>query len=287
MRNFVTVGVLLSAALLAFAPVASAQKPGMEVPVITPGPGWKTCPRCENDAHVADDRAKAKVDTHPFDAHDLSGLWGNNGIQLDFKNRPSFTAEGQKLYDALAKEVDQPNDHTVAAKDPLLICDPLGTVRAFGYNYGMEFVQLPDRVLQFFEWSHTWRTIWTDGRKLPPSPPIQRYFGYSVGHWDKDTFVVDSNGYDERALLSADATKPVFPHSDDMKIVETYKRTDYGKLQASLTINDPKVYTKPWTASGEILLLPNAEIGEYLCVPSDSIDFNTRQTIPAGVSATK
>ena len=280
--------MMSAATVRAQQPAPTVPHPGLEVPLITPGPGWKTCPRCENEAHIAADRAAANVDTHPFDKHDLSGVWGDNGIPVDFKGRPPFTPEGQKMYDALAKELDQPNDHTVAAKDTLLICDPMGTIRAFGYNYGMEFVPVPGRVFQFFEWSHTWRTIWTDGRKLPPNPPITRFFGYSVGRWDGDTFVVESNGYEDGTLIGADATKPVFPHSPDMKVEEDYKRLDYGKLQATITITDPRVYTRPWTTTGIATLRPNAEIGEYFCVPSDSIDFNTKQTDAAGkVTTTK
>jgi hypothetical protein len=66
-----------------------------------------------------------------------------------------------------------------------------------------------------------------------------------------------------------------------MRIVEAYKRLNYGMLQASLTIIDPKVFTKPWTTTGTALLQPNAEIGEYFCVPSESINFNERQTLPS------
>jgi hypothetical protein len=281
MRKFLVSSAILAGALLGASPFALAQRPGLEIPLVTPGPGWKTCPRCENDAHVQDDRKKANVDTHPFDAHDLSGVWGDNGIPIDFKARPPFTPEGQKLYDALAAQVGQANMHDAAEKDPLMICDPLGTVRAFGYNYGIEFVTTPGRVFEFYEWSHTWRTIFTDGRKLPDDPPVDRYLGYNVGHWDGDTFVVESYGYDPRSLIGADSTKPVFPHSEDMRIVQTYKRLDYGKLQATMTITDPKVYTAPWVTTGVALLHPNAEIGEYFCVPSESIAFNEKQTEPS------
>lgn len=145
----------------------------------------------------------------------------------------------------------------------------------------MEFVQLPGRTFQFFEWSHTWRTIWTDGRKLPPDPPIERFLGFAVGHWDGDTFVIEGSGYDERALIGADAVHPVYPHSAEMRVVENYKRVNYGLLQVSLTIIDPKVYMAPWTTTGTITLRPNAEIGEDFCVPSDAIDFNNRNTIPS------
>jgi hypothetical protein len=282
MRNVVILGV--SFALLAFSPFALAQGNrlgGLEVVPAVPGPGWKTCPRCQNPARVADDRKKAAVDTHAFDPHDLSGVWGNNGIPPDLKTRPPLTASGQKLLADLMKEVGQPTENSPAANDPLVHCDPLGNIRSFGYNYGMEFVQTPGRVFQFIEWGHTWRTIYTDGRKLPDNPPVERFMGYAVGRWDGDTFVVESNGYDTRALIGGDATRPLFPHSSAMKVEETYKRLNYGKLQATLTIIDPEVYTKPWTTSGTIDLLPNVEIWEYLCVPSESEEYNNRVTKPA------
>ena len=279
MRNISIVSAF-AVALLALTPLASAQQPGLNIPIVTPGPGWKTCPRCENAAHVEDDRKKANVDTHAFDPHDLSGVWGDNGIHIDLKTRPPFTPEGQKMYEALKKEVGQEGEHA-ATDDPLLTCDPLGTIRAFAYNYGFEFVQAPGRVIEFIDWSHTFRTIWTDGRKLPDDPPVARYLGYNIGRWDGDTFTIESNGYDKRSLVGSDATQPVFPHSDDMKVVEKYKRLDYGKLQATLTIIDPKVYTQPWVTTGIALLHPNSEIGEYFCVPSESIAFNEKQTTPS------
>src|SRR3954462_4705678 len=83
MRNIV-IGV--GFALLAFSPFALGQgnrTGGLEVVPLTPGPGWKTCPRCQNPPRVADDRKKAAVDTHPFDPHDLAGVWGNNGLPFD------------------------------------------------------------------------------------------------------------------------------------------------------------------------------------------------------------
>ena len=205
MRTIATIFSLLFFAALpaslqsASNPKPTEHKPGLEVPLVTPGPGWKTCPRCENDAHVADDREKAHVDTRPFDLHDLSGVWGNNGIELDLKTLPPFTPYGEKLYEATKSVAPGEN-----SKDPMNICDPLGYPRAFAYNYGMEFVQLPGRVLQFFEFEHTWRTIWTDGRELPTDPPVQRYLGYSIGKWDGNTFFIESSGFDGRSWLSED-----------------------------------------------------------------------------------
>ena len=83
----------------------------------------------------------------------------------------------------------------------MLRCDPLGWPRYFTYNYGFEFLPLKDRTIQFFEMWHSWRTIWTDGRPLPANPD-PRWLGYSVGHWEGNTFVVESFGFDERTWLS-------------------------------------------------------------------------------------
>src|SRR5271167_2303639 len=118
MRKFIVSSAILAGALLGASSSALAQRPGLEIPLVVPGPGWKTCPRCENDAHIEDDRKKANVDTHPFDVHDLSGVWGDNGIPIDLKARPPFTPEGQKLYDALVKEVGQGKDGAWATNDP-------------------------------------------------------------------------------------------------------------------------------------------------------------------------
>ena len=84
-----------------------------------------------------------------------------------------------------------------------------------------------------------------------------------------------------RTLLGGDAAHPIFPPTAEMQVVEHYKRTNYGSLEFSLTVVDPKVFTTPWTTASTISLHPNAEISEYFCVPSDSIDFNNRNTIPA------
>jgi len=304
MRNLATSSLVLFAALAAFGPGAFAQqpprpgidKPGLEVPVITPGPGWKTCPRCKNEARAAADREQAKVDTRQFDKHDITGVWSgtpmnldDNGSTFDVSKLPSFTPYGQKLYDATLS--DSPE---WSSKDPMNICDPLGYPRSFAYNYGIEFAKLPGRLVEFFEWGHYWRDIWTDGRKLPPNPPIPRFYGYAVGRWEGDTFVVESNGYDDRSWIVADNSRRNpqkrvggFPHSDEMQIREEYKRVNYGLLQVTITITDPKVYAAPWSTTDVIALNPNSEIAEHLCVTSDAISYNDQNNLPALSGAQK
>jgi hypothetical protein len=311
MRNLVIFFTAFPAFLLSVPSVARAQKllpppdrsrssaaapsqtppprPGLEVPLVTPGPGWKACPHCENEAYKMRDRKKANVDTRSFDPHDLSGIWNGspedlevNGAPLNMSAVPPFTPYGKKLWEANQSDSPQWN-----SKDPENICDPMGWPRSLTYNFGFQFVVLPDRVLQFFEWGHTWRDIWTDGRKLPPNPPIPRYLGYAVGRWEADTFVVESNGYDDRSWVSSTPVQRVgierpggYPHSDEMRVEERYKRVNYGLLELSITITDPKVYTAPWTSAAKITLVPDTELGEHFCVPSDSINFNNENTVP-------
>jgi hypothetical protein len=260
------------------------KEPGTEVPEVTAGPGWKTCPRCQNKGHIAAAREKYKVVGHPFNSHNLTGVWGNNGIQLDMKTIPPMTSYGQQLWEATKAVQVHPEIPAMnggeGSKDPMLHCDPLGFPRSFTYNYGFEFITLPDRILQMFEWGGYHRTIWTDGRKLPADPPQPRWYGYAVGHWEGATFVIESNGYEDRSWLDQDYRniQHGMPHSDEMKVVERWKRTSYEDIEVELTIFDPKVYTQPWTTRGKETLRPGAELSEYWCVPSDSEQYNDELT---------
>lgn len=244
-------------------------------------PTWRPCPRCVLDSKNAE--AVDKLKDHAFNPKDLSGVWGNNDLLLDTKTVPPMTPWGKQQYDATKADESASGVAISNSKDGMLICDPLGYPRSLFVNDGFEFATLPDRVLQFFEWSHTWRTIWTDGRTLPDDPPVARFHGYNIGHWEGDTFVVQASGFDERSWLSEDRRdrRWGFPHSDEMKIEERYKRTSYTTLDVTVTIIDPKAYTKPWVTHGAIKLRPGTEISEYFCVPSESQEFNDRILKPS------
>ena len=249
-------------------------------------PGWLPCPRCQSVQERNAARAKYNVDKRPFNPRDISGIWGDIGMELNIVV-PPFTAKGKALYDAT--RADETPDGTAVSnsKDGMLICDPLGYPRAFAYNYGFQFVVLPDRVIQFFEFGHTWRDIWTDGRTLPDDPPQPRWLGYAIGRWDGDTFVVESNGYDDRSWIQEDRRdrRWGFPHTEQMRVVERYKRTGFGTLDAELTIIDSEVFKKPWTTHGVIQLRPGTELWEYMCAPSESEAFNAQKIRPqAGVN---
>jgi hypothetical protein len=125
--------------------------------------------------------------------------------------------------------------------DPLFECDPSGYPRNLDYsNY--RFVKLPNEFVEFFERDRIWRDLWTDGRKLPGAEAKPRWYGYATAHWDGDTLVVESSGYDDRTWVDPYGSI----HSDQMRLEERYTRLDHDTLEFSLTLTDPKAYTGVW-----------------------------------------
>ena len=220
-----------------------------------------------------------------FGAHDLNGIWVlTDRKQLAISdNRPPLTPWGKARLSKVHTSWTNAALGIQAASekewnDPLFRCDPAGYPRTMQQIFGeiSRFVETPNEVLEFFEWDHTWRDIWTDGRKLPDDPE-RRYYGYSVGHWEGDTFLVDSNGFNDRTWL--DPWGDV--HSDQMRLKETFRRVDHDHLEWTITVEDPLTYTEPWGPSDKRVfkLVPKSPRSEYedlredFCVWSDSAGF--------------
>jgi hypothetical protein len=111
-----------------------------------------------------------------------------------------------------------------------------------------------------YEVQTTYRQIFIDGRPLPKDPnPAWR--GYSVGKWDGDTLVVNTTGFNDQESILPDR----HPHSDALHIIERFRRRDFGHLEIQYTIEDPKVYAKPWTFRQNHHLTPDTELMEYIC----------------------
>ena len=287
MRNAIIVSVVL-ATIFAFSSSAFSQNPH--------DPRWKPCPQCEGAEEKAAERAKTA--NLPYDPHDLSGLWGDNTNRIQLSGKmPALTPLGKQLFDDTKTDVTPDGTNISSSKDPMLRCDPFGWPRYFTYNYGFELLPLPGRTLEFFEMWHTWRTIWTDGRPLPKNPD-PRFLGYSIGHWEGNTFVVESYGFDERTWLNENRATDVpagttvngvpvhgrdhgWPHSDELRTVERYTRTGHNTLDVSLTITDPKIYAGPWVTTGTFLLNPGTELWEDFCSPSEYAVFNENVLRPA------
>ena len=235
----------------------------------------------------------------PFDPHDLTGIWvrgkvpkGNSPLSV---NRPPMTPWGQEKFNSVKGSWTYSKTPGIAPpvapekewNDPTLRCEPAGYPRIMLQIYAplMRFVQTSNEIIEFFEWGHTFRDIWTDGRK-PLVDPEPAFYGYSVGKWEGDAFVVDSNGFTDRTW-----TDPLgSPHSDQMTLHEVFRRIDHDHLELVITLTDPKTYTKPWVSDTMLFdwapkspRSENEEFREDFCIYTEQQSF-FKDVDPVGAS---
>jgi hypothetical protein len=122
-----------------------------------------------------------------------------------------------------------------------------------------------------------YRQIMTDGRPLPKDPN-PTWNGYSVGHWEGDTLVVETAGFRDDLWLDASGN----PLTEQGKMTERIRRPNYGTLEVEITINDPKAYTKPWTVKIEQPLILNSELIDYYCLENERDSVHMREQEPIG-----
>lgn len=139
-------------------------------------------------------------------------------------------------------------------------CLPVGVPRAELIGFPFKIVQTPGLIVMLFEADYSRRQIYTDGRKLPVDPN-PAWMGYSVGHWEGDTLVVDSAGFTDNVWIDAVG----HPVSESTRVQERFARRDFGHMDLEVTITDPKMYTRPVTFKVTELLVPDSDILEYLC----------------------
>jgi hypothetical protein len=185
------------------------------------------------------------------------GLWVGGITNLT-------SADGTPLnvpYQPWARAVAQ--DRRQNQLEPHTRCKPSGGPRQFLTPYGVEFVELPElqRIFIFdIGGPHTFRVIFMDGRPHPKDL-IHNYYGHNVGHWEGDTLVVDSIGYNERFWLD----RGTYPHTEKLHLIERFTRVDYNTIRYQVTVDDPGAYTAPWTGQFNLRYIPGDELFEYIC----------------------
>jgi hypothetical protein len=175
-------------------------------------------------------------------------------ILIDFKPEDSPMRPG-------TAELLKQNVAKRATDAPTLRCLPQGVPRAELFNYQpFKIIQAPGQMTVLYEMDNAYRQIYTDGRKLPvdPQPSWQ---GYSVGRWEGDTLVVDAAGFNDKSWLDVMG----HPHSEEMRIQERFQRRDYGHMDLSVTIDDPKMYTKSFMIRVTEVLVPDSDVIETVC----------------------
>lgn len=183
---------------------------------------------------------------------DLTGVWMERKFQpkMYLNGDPPLLSWAETKFKAINVTTDDPN----------LDCLPEGVPRVMFIPLPMEIIQIPGRVLMVQEAWSQWRRIYTDGRQHPKDLDAT-FMGHSIGKYEGDTLVVDTIGFNEKTWLDHVG----LPHSDALHVVERIRRVDHNTLQDDFTIDDPKTFTKTWTAQQLYDLKPDWEIAEFVC----------------------
>jgi len=176
--------------------------------------------------------------------------------------------EGGLPYTPWAAEIKKQRMALQNKDNPDANCLPMGFLQFHQQPQPRKIIQTPTLILIEYEANYGLRHIYLDGRKLPPQgEPQPWWYGYSVGHWEGDTLVVETNNLRGAEDSPNDGWLDVngSPYSREAKFTERFRRPTYGHLQIDLTLEDPKAYTKPWTVRVDQRLLPDEEPIEFIC----------------------
>jgi hypothetical protein len=128
-----------------------------------------------------------------------------------------------------------------------------------------KIVQAPKETMIVYEIDSLHRQVFTDGREFPATFEFPAYLGYSTGHWEGDTFVVETRGFNDRTPIDAMG----HPRSEAMHVTERYHRRDFGHLDTELTFDDPQMYTRKFTVKIGYDLVPDNDIFEMYCTQNE------------------
>ena len=251
--------------------------------------------------------AEASKAALKFDPHDLSGIWEQTGRVPELPKYPGFgdgrasrlmggalppplTMWGLAVFashkPSLETSWQSRRVRPALGNDPVGACDPLGYPRSFERS-SIEFVQTPNKIVQINSgtgYALSVREIFLDARNPADMADAMgpRWDGWAVGHWEGDSLIVESTGFDDRSWLDGNG----WPHSENMKLREVFRHPDATTLEVTMTIDDPETYTKPWVGNKQVLRLElpkdRTVLLENYCVPSEEEEFNRGVRNPAG-----
>jgi len=208
---------------------------------------------------------------------DLTGVWesvrSGTGQQIVGADAPPLSRTSQFWNIGAGREGDLPlqpwaselRNKRVAdlSKDnPDAHCLPIGLTQLHNHPQPRKIVQTPSLIVMLYEANGGIRQIFMDGRPLPANDPQPWWYGYSIGRWDGDTLVVQTSGFKDGGWLDVNGA----PLTDAAKVTERFRRVNYGNMEIEVTVDDPKAYTRPWTAvKMRHRLLPGDELIEFVC----------------------
>ncbi len=189
---------------------------------------------------------------------DLSGIW---------ETTPGYTGNiakdlkpGEVSFQPWAAALYKHRQDTLSRDDPQARCVLSGVPRENVVPYPFKILNSNGEIVILYEALHSYRQIFMDGRPLPKDPN-PTWMGYSIGHWEDDTLVIESSGFVDNNWLDNNG----HPGTEALHLTERLHRRDFGHIDFKMTIDDPKAYTKPWVVNLVFNLNPSTELIEYVC----------------------
>jgi hypothetical protein len=194
----------------------------------------------------------------PSGTPDLSGLWQPAAILIG--DIAANLKPGSVPYQPWAEELYKKRREDNGRDDPTANCIVGGVPRSDLVPYPFKILQVPGMTVILYEAVHSYRQIFSDGRSFP-ADMNPSWFGYSIARWEKDTFVVQTAGFNDKGWLDNFGK----PATDKLRVTERFTRKDFGHMDIVITIDDPGAYTKPWDVTLPLILRPDTELLEYIC----------------------
>jgi hypothetical protein len=208
-------------------------------------------------AHSQPGKSKEAVPRALDGKVDLTGVWVIAG-STDLPSDPAYLPAAQKLYEQ--RKANGLKD------DPEKRCLPNGVVRIEPLPY--KIVQTPKLVVLLSEGNtHSYRRFFLDGRPHNLDAEPNTWNGDSIGHWEGDTLVVDTVGFNDKSWLDSTGK----PHSEALHVIERYRRPDPDHLEIGYTLEDPQAFSKPYTFTRTFTRVVGRDLQEYFCAMNSFI----------------
>ena len=188
-----------------------------------------------------------------------------------FGNVGASTPEGEAPYQPWAAELVKKRMADNSKDNPDAHCLPMGIMQLDSHPYPKKIIQTAAELVMIYEASGTTvREVFLDGRPLPKKDDVEPWWnGYSVGHWEGDTLVIETNNLMDDGWLDVRGS----PLTSGAKLTERIRRLNYGYLEIKVTIDDPKAYTKPFVAEVYSRIMPTSQLSEFVCIDKDAAHY--------------
>jgi hypothetical protein len=262
-------------------------------------------PTASLSAQGAGAQARGAVPRAPDGKPDLTGVWqggstqrgswedtnGGNGVGgsgrnpsapvvLSSNDRPAGR-EGAPYQSWAAQKVLEAFNRR-GIDDPTAKCLPAGVPRTIMLGlFPQQFIQTPTQIVMLYEYFNVFRVIQLNAKH--PDDLLPSYMGHAVGRWEGDTLVVDSIGFNDKTWLAGTGTF----HTDALHTVERFTRVDKDQINYEVTMEDPNVFTKPWTLTSTLMLREGTRLEEMVCAENNIDPDRYEQLLKDGVKFTR